>query len=69
MENYNIWVDVLNKYSQLTPWVQAVLGLSMLAFSSVCVYCVKEVLCTLFARSCHVNEIVVYPETKVEKEK
>ena len=28
--NYDFWADVLNKYSQLTPWVQTILGLSTL---------------------------------------
>ncbi len=27
MDNYNLFADVLNKYSQLTPWVQALIGL------------------------------------------
>lgn len=28
MDNYNLFADLLNKYSQLTPWVQALMGLS-----------------------------------------
>ena len=28
MDNYNLFADLLNKYSQLTPWVQALIGLS-----------------------------------------
>lgn len=27
MDNYNLFADLLNKYSQLTPWVQALIGL------------------------------------------
>lgn len=27
MNEYNFFADLLNKYSQLTPWVQALLGL------------------------------------------
>lgn len=26
MDNYNFFADLLNKYSQLTPWVQALIG-------------------------------------------
>lgn len=27
MTDYNLFADLLNKYSQLTPWVQALIGL------------------------------------------
>jgi len=27
MTDYNFYADLLNKYSQLTPWVQAVIGI------------------------------------------
>ena len=33
MENYNLFADFLNKYSQLTPWVQAILG--AMGFASI----------------------------------
>ena len=33
MDNYNLFADLLNKYSQLTPWVQALIGLG--AFSAI----------------------------------
>ena len=39
---YNLAADCLNKYSQLTPWVQAWLGLGIFAVMLGTVYFVKE---------------------------
>lgn len=33
MNDYNLFADMLNKYSQLTPWVQALIGLG--GFSAI----------------------------------
>jgi len=42
MEDYNFWADALNKYSQLTPWVQAVLGLAVFGGIIGLAYFMKE---------------------------
>ena len=42
-ENYNFWADVLNKYCQLTHWVQTILGLSTLGGVLGLAYFLKEI--------------------------
>lgn len=42
MENYNFLADLLNKFSQLTPWVQALLGLGVCAVVLGSAYFLKE---------------------------
>lgn len=42
MDNYNLFADLLNKYSQLTPWVQAVLGVGFFAAVLGILYFFKE---------------------------
>jgi hypothetical protein len=44
MNDYNFYADLLNKYSQLTPWVQALLGLSFFAAVLGVAYFIKETL-------------------------
>jgi len=50
MENYNLFADFLNKYSQLTPWVQAILG--VMGFGSIaCIsYFFKETMVVLISQ-------------------
>ena len=43
-KNYNFWADVLNKYSQLTPWVQTILGLSTLGGVLGLAYSLMEIM-------------------------
>lgn len=42
MNEYSFAADLLNKYSQLTPWVQAVLGLGFFAAVLGVAYFIKE---------------------------
>jgi hypothetical protein len=42
MEDYNVWGDALNKLSQLTPWVQAVIGLGFFGMVVALAYFTKE---------------------------
>lgn len=42
MDNYNLFADLLNKYSQLTPWVQALVGLGICAVMLGTAYFIKE---------------------------
>lgn len=43
MIDYNLFADMLNKYSQLTPWVQAWLGLGIFAVMLGTAYFAKEI--------------------------
>ncbi len=40
--DYNFLADLLNKFSQLTPWVQALLGLGLCAVLLGSAYFLKE---------------------------
>lgn len=42
MEHYNFLADLLNKYSQLTPWVQALVSLGGYAVILGAFYFLKE---------------------------
>lgn len=42
MNGYNFAADFLNKYSQLTPWVQMVIGLGACAVMLGVAYFIKE---------------------------
>lgn len=42
MDNYNLFADLLNKYSQLTPWVQALIGLGVFSAILGIAYFFKE---------------------------
>ncbi len=43
MGNYNAVADFLNKFSQLTPWVQAVLGLGLCGMIGSLGFFTKEI--------------------------
>ena len=43
MDSYNFCADVLNKYAQLTPWIQAMLGLGAYAVLLGAAYFLKEI--------------------------
>lgn len=47
MAEYNFFADLLNKYSQLTPWVQALVGLGICAVMLGTVYFIKETVAVL----------------------
>lgn len=47
MDNYNLFADLLNKYSQLTPWVQALLGVGFFAVVLGVAYFTKETVATI----------------------
>lgn len=66
MENYNLFADFLNKYSQLTPWVQAILG--VMAFGSIaCIsYFFKETVVVLVSSFSKNNNINFKKEPKKE---
>lgn len=42
MNEYNFFADLLNKYSQLTPWVQALLGVGFFGSVLGVAYFIKE---------------------------
>lgn len=42
MMEYDVAADLLNKFSQLTPWVQVALGLEATALALGALYFVKE---------------------------
>lgn len=42
MNDYNFYADLLNKYSQLTPWVQAVTGIGLCGAILGLAYFMKE---------------------------
>ena len=42
MENYSFLADALNKFSQLTPWVQAIIGVGVCGLLLGCAYFLKE---------------------------
>ena len=42
MADYNLFADMLNKYSQLTPWVQALLGVGAFTVILGAAYFAKE---------------------------
>jgi hypothetical protein len=47
MTEYNLFADFLNKYSQLTPWVQALLGLCAAGATLGIAYFFKETVATI----------------------
>ena len=49
MESYNFLADLLNKYSQLTPWVQALVGLGLCAVILGAFYFLKETVAVLIS--------------------
>jgi hypothetical protein len=42
MTEYNFFADLLNKYSQLTPWVQAITIISLCTMFVVFAYFIQE---------------------------
>ncbi len=46
---YDFFADFLNKFSQLTPWVQAVIGLGMCAVVLGIAYFVKEIVAVVMS--------------------
>ncbi len=42
--DYNLYADFLNKYSQLTPWVQAVVAMGACASLVAVAYFCKEII-------------------------
>ncbi len=49
MDCYDIWADILNKFFQLTPWVQVSFCLGMGTTTLGMAYFVKEVVATLMS--------------------
>ncbi len=47
---YNFFADLLNKYSQLTPWIQAVLEVGLIAAVIAPFYFLKETICAIAGR-------------------
>lgn len=47
MNDYNFYADLLNKYSQLTPWVQALLGIGFFAAVLGVAYFLKETVASI----------------------
>ncbi len=53
MTDYNIFADLLNKYSQLTPWVQALIGLSAAGMVLGVAYFFKETVAVIMRPFLH----------------
>jgi len=49
MEQYDIWADALNKFSQLTPWVQVAICLGLCAVVLGVAYFVKEIVAVVMS--------------------
>lgn len=47
MDEYHFYADLLNKYSQLTPWVQALLGVGFFSAVLGVAYFFKETVATI----------------------
>lgn len=47
MNEYNFFADLLNKYSQLTPWVQALLGVGFFGSVLGVAYFLKETVASI----------------------
>ena len=47
MSDYHFFADLLNKYSQLTPWVQALLGIGFFAAVLGVAYFFKETVASI----------------------
>lgn len=47
INDYNFYADLLNKYSQLTPWVQALLGIEFFAAVLGVAYFIKETVASI----------------------
>lgn len=47
MDDYNFFADLLNKFSQLTPWVQALLGIGFFVAVLGVAYFIKETVATI----------------------
>lgn len=65
MEDYNIWGDLLNKMSQATPWVQAVIVLGFFGTIAAIAYFIKESVVAVMKPLCR-NEKLTSEEPKKE---
>lgn len=52
MNTYSIIADLLNKFSQLTPWVQALLGFSFCAVLVAWGHFLREIVMAIFLSIC-----------------
>ncbi len=66
MDEYNIWADMFNKFSQLTPWVQAVGMLCASATFVACGYFITSIINSITGRNTpmEIKEMIVYPDEK-----
>jgi hypothetical protein len=49
MVEYNFTADILNKFSQLVPWVQALIGVSLILMAGVVAFFAKETVLAIAA--------------------
>jgi hypothetical protein len=49
MTDYNFTADILNKFSQLVPWVQALIGISLIGMVGVVAFFLKETVLAIAA--------------------
>ena len=69
MDGYNIWGDALNKLSQLTPWVQAVIGLGFFGMVIALAYFLKECVVAIMRPFCRHDKSTTEVPKKEWKDK
>jgi hypothetical protein len=55
MDEYNFFADLLNKYSQLTPWVQVITSIGLCGVTVSTTYFIKEsiaIISKIFINNC-----------------
>lgn len=62
MDQYNIVADFLNKFSQLTPWVQAFIGLGICSVLLGTVYFMKEIVVVIMKPFNKESELAAEPK-------
>lgn len=58
MIDYNLFADMLNKYSQLTPWVQALIGLYSMGATLGIAYFIKEMVAVIVCPFQHATKTI-----------
>lgn len=69
MDEYNFSADLLNKFSQLTPWVQAFIGVSFAGMMLGMAYFFKESIAAIMKPFCKQQDEAIQEEKKEWKDK
>lgn len=68
MAEYNFYADLLNKYSQLTPWVQAVIGLGLFSTMIGLAYFIKESVVAIMKPLHRIDKLNIISNPEVKRE-